>query len=101
MHREFILDLRGGVLILGVDEQDIPIDFIEPYACEQPVKRPCADDERHAGLDCLVVDIGELHTSNMGPKHTGTSAHWSGLMRCSSTKTKGASYGSRAREGCR
>lgn len=30
-----------------------------------------------AGLVCLVVDIGELHTSNMRPNHAGT--------RCSET----------------
>lgn len=48
----FILDVGGGVLVLGVDEQNILIDFIEPHACEETVERPCADDERR-GLGLL------------------------------------------------
>jgi hypothetical protein len=39
----------------GVDEQDVAIDRIEAHVGKETIEGLRADDERHAGLDCVVV----------------------------------------------
>jgi hypothetical protein len=39
----------------SVDEQDVAIARIEAHAGKETIEGLCADDERHAGLDSVVV----------------------------------------------
>jgi hypothetical protein len=53
-----VLYLSRTILVLSIDKQKIPIDLIEANTREQTVKRLRAHNERHTGLDCLVLDVG-------------------------------------------
>jgi hypothetical protein len=52
---EIILHLGRSLIVFGVDVQNIPIHLVESHAGKQPIECGAADDERHAGCNCLIL----------------------------------------------
>jgi hypothetical protein len=57
----------SGLLVFGVDIQDITIHLIETHAGKQPIECGAAYDKRHPGGNCLILYGTELHLSFAGP----------------------------------
>ena len=61
MKGKSVLHLGRRFLVLGLDEQNIPIHLIEPDANKQSIECGTAYDQRHTCRDGLILDGSEMH----------------------------------------